>query len=68
MKTIGKEENFVSIVVYIHNDAKILGEFLKKISNNLLDHFKNCELIVVNDFSQDDGIKIVEETKGSTCY
>lgn len=61
MSTVGKEENFVSVVAYIHNDASLLEEFLDKLSENLMRYFKKCELIIVNDYSQDDGVRIVKE-------
>lgn len=61
MRMNGKEDNFISVVMYIHNDAMLLKEFLQTITDNLLNNFKKSELIVVNDFSKDDGVKIIED-------
>ena len=48
-KQTGKEKNFVSCVVYLHNDEAVVGDFLEKISRVMQDNFEKYEIICVND-------------------
>ena len=48
-KQTGKEKNFVSCVVYLHNDEAVVGDFLGKISRVMQDNFEKYEIICVND-------------------
>lgn len=61
MEIIDKEQNFISVVAYIHNDVALLEDFLNKISDNLMKNFKKSELIIVNDYSQDNSLEIIKE-------
>lgn len=56
-----KEKNFVSAVLYCCNDAAIIGLFLKNLDEVLAFNFLKYEIIVVNDASNDDSIKIVKD-------
>ena len=55
-----KEKNFMSAVVYVHNNEKEIGEFLEKINGELNKNFEKYEIICVNDSSTD---KSSEEIK-----
>ena len=48
-----KEKNFMSAVVYINNDEKIVKKFLKQLNNVLTENFEKYEIICVNDCSSD---------------
>ncbi len=51
---INKEKNFISAVVYVHNAADRIEEFLKTVIETLEGNFENSEIICVNDSSTDD--------------
>lgn len=55
-----KEKNFISAVVYVHNNEKKIGYFLENINKELSNNFEKYEIICVNDKSID---KSVEEIK-----
>lgn len=55
-----KEKNFVSAVVYCHNDAKTIGHFIVDLDKTLEDHFIKYEIVVVNDASTDNSLEIVK--------
>lgn len=65
-----KEKNFMSAVLYVHNDEARIGDFLRMIVNVLEDNFEHSEIICVNDFSQDNSVDVVrsvsKEVKGTT--
>ena len=68
-----KEDKFVSVVVYLHNDEKFVELFIKKVSSMLSSSFLNYELICVDDGSSDNTIqkakvkkKIVFPTKNKS--
>ncbi|MBO5030932.1 MAG: glycosyltransferase [Lachnospiraceae bacterium] len=54
-----KEKNFISAVIYVHNDEKNIGSFLQIVMNILEEHFEHSEIICVNDYSQDSSVEIV---------
>ena len=56
-----KEKNFVSAVIYIHNDASRLEEFLKLVCGTLMDNFLQAEVICVNDASSDDSVDVIRK-------
>lgn len=64
-----KENNFISAVIYIHNCEDTIYEFLKMLDTNFEKHYKQYELICVNDCSSDESIneikKYSKEAKGS---
>ncbi|MBR5913688.1 MAG: glycosyltransferase [Selenomonadaceae bacterium] len=62
-----KEKNFVSAVVYVHNDGKEILNFLDMIRSALEENFLSSEIICVNDASTDDSLeKIKQVSKSAT--
>ncbi len=61
MQTINKEKNFVSAVVYLHNESDRITEFLNVVNSALSERFTTYEIICVNDKSSDDTTKKIEE-------
>lgn len=60
-----KEKNFISAVVYLHNDERFIKEFVAQISLLLNSHFLNYELICVDDGSVDNTIQCIKDIAGS---
>lgn len=64
-----KEKNFISAVLYIHNNEMQIVDALEKINKVLSNNFEKYEIICVNDYSTDksiDKIKAFADTiKGS---
>lgn len=60
-----KEKNFVSAVVYVHNNENKIEGFLKAINEVLKENFKEYEIICVNDGSIDNSEKIIKNTAKS---
>ena len=54
MEIIVKEENYISVVLVVHNDAQILIERLNLLDRALASRFMHYEIIVVDNFSRDD--------------
>lgn len=54
-----KEKNFMSAVLYVHNDEAWIPDFLQMVIRVLEDNFEHSEIICVNDFSQDNSVEIV---------
>ena len=48
-----KEKNFISAVVYMHNDQDSVVPFLSELNETLTEAFANFEIVVVDDFSTD---------------
>lgn len=57
-----KEKNFVSAVIYVHNQAENIGTFLETIINVLENNFENSEIICVNDSSEDNSVEIIRKS------
>ncbi|MDE7324503.1 MAG: glycosyltransferase [Lachnospiraceae bacterium] len=57
-----KEKNFMSAVIYVHNDEAVIDGFLRTVINVLEDNFEHSEIICVNDFSQDNSVQVVRRT------
>ena len=55
-----KEKNFISAVIYVHNNENEIGNFLNDLNKILSENFEKYEIICVNDKSTD---KSVEEIK-----
>jgi dolichol-phosphate mannosyltransferase len=64
-----KEQNFISLVAYIHNNENEIQEFYQIANKLLKKHFLNYEIIFVNDASSDQTIErlkeILEKEEGS---
>ena len=52
-----KEKNFISAVVYLHNDGARAVEFCRAVAAELDAHFAQYELVVVDDACTDDTVK-----------
>lgn len=52
-----KEKNFVSCVLYLHNDGKNIREFLKTVCRAMEQNFEKYEIVCVNDCCMDDTIE-----------
>lgn len=52
-----QEKNFISIVLYIHNiEVDNIKSFCDKLNGGLLSHFKNYEIILVNDSAEEENL------------
>lgn len=51
-----REKNFISAIVYLHNDGDKVVPFFQKLNEILSDHFEKYELIAVDDACTDDSI------------
>ena len=58
---INKEKNFVSIVVYIHNNEDNVVDTLNNINTVLNDNFEKYEIICVNDYSTDRSVEQIKK-------
>lgn len=56
-----KEKNFMSAVLYVHNDEAGIGDFLQTVANVLETYFEHSEIICVNDCSQDGSVDVVRK-------
>lgn len=54
-----KEKNFVSCVVYLHNEANVVKDFLEKICQVMQENFEKYEVVCVNDGCVDDTLEKV---------
>ena len=63
-----KEKNFVSCVLYLHNDGKNIREFLKAVCGTMEAHFEKYEVVCVNDCCVDNTLEeihaFLEESSG----
>ena len=65
-----KEKNFVSAVIYVHNNASQIVSFLKTVASVLEANFEKSEIICVNDFSSDTSVSEIKNMSNqikSTC-
>lgn len=56
-----KEKNFASAVVYCHNDAATISDFIQGLDQTLAENFLKYEMIVVNDSSTDNSTDIIRQ-------
>lgn len=56
-----KEKKLVSLVVYLNNNENTIAPFLEKITQTVDDYFEKFELIIVNDFSVDNSVKVIRQ-------
>lgn len=54
-----KEKNFVSCVIYLHNEGKRIGEFLELVCGVMRENFEKYEIVCVNDGCVDDTVEHV---------
>lgn len=64
-KIINKEKNFISAVIYIHNDEIQIENFLLAVMHILEDFFEHSEIICVNDYSCDHSVEGVRSAAAS---
>lgn len=55
-----KEKNFVSCVVYLHNESNVVKDFLEKICQVMQENFEKYEVVCVNDGCVDDTLEKVK--------
>lgn len=55
-----REKNFVSCVVYLHNEGSTAGAFLEQLCQMLQEHFEKYEIVCVNDGCTDDTVEQVK--------
>ena len=60
-----KENNFISAVLYIHNNANSIKTFISKINAVFRENFKKYEIVCVNDCSDDNSVEIIRECGGN---
>ncbi len=56
-----KEKNFISAVIYVHNNEKYIADFLINLNNVLNDNFDHYEIICVDDKSTDESVKEIKK-------
>lgn len=56
-----KEKNFISAVIYVHNDEEKLEKFIKEIIEVLENSFEKSEIICVNDASNDASVDMIKK-------
>lgn len=57
MGQTGKENNFVSCVIYLHNDSSVVKDFLRGVCGIMQEHFEKYEIVCVNDGCIDDTVE-----------
>lgn len=57
---LAKEKNFVSCIVYLHNEGSAVREFLQKICGVMRESFEKFEIVCVNDGCVDDTVEQVK--------
>lgn len=57
MGQTGKENNFVSCVIYLHNDSGVVKDFLRGVCGVMQEHFEKYEIVCVNDGCIDDTVE-----------
>ncbi len=69
MGQTGKETNFVSCVIYLHNDGSVVKDFLRGVCGVMQDNFEKYEIVCVNDGCTDDTVEqihgFLEEQDGA---
>lgn len=61
MEKIYKEQNFVSAVVYVHNNEREIHDFIIQLHKVLTENFLKFEVIIVNDASIDNSMACIKE-------
>ena len=66
---LNKEKNFVSCVLYLHNDGAHIRDFLNTVCGTMEEHFEKYEIVCVNDCCMDNTIeeihRFLEESSGN---
>lgn len=61
MGQTGKEKNFVSCVIYLHNDGATVREFLGGVCDVMQNNFEKYEIVCVNDACTDDTVDQIRD-------
>ena len=56
-----KEKNFISAVIYVHNNENQIEETLRNINTAFKENFDKYEIICVNDASTDKSVEIIKK-------
>jgi len=56
-----KEKNFLSAVVYVHNNEKEISSFIDRLYTQLNENFLKFEIICVNDSSTDKSVEVLKK-------
>ena len=56
-----KEKNFVSAVVYIHNNASTIIDFITSLDRELKENFLKYEIVIVDDYSEDNSEELIKQ-------
>ncbi len=62
---MNKEKNFLSAVVYVHNDEDRILDYLLKLTKLLEENFEHAEVICVNDCSSDMSLQKIRQASAS---
>lgn len=65
MNKLDKEKNYISVVVYVHNDEKYIKDFIIDTDKVFSKVFDNYEYVIVNDASLDNSMDIVKKIGSS---
>jgi dolichol-phosphate mannosyltransferase len=61
-----KDSNFVSCILYLHNEEKRIKRFLEHVCSVMEEHFHNYEIVCVNDGSTDATVEQIKEFLAQT--
>lgn len=70
MSNLNKEKNFISAVIYVHNNETQITDFIRTVGTVLENNFEKSEIICVNDFSDDNSVGNIKEVSkefNKTC-
>ena len=56
-----REKNFISAIVYLHNDGDKVVSFFQKLNGILAENFDKYELIAVDDACTDDSVSLLKK-------
>lgn len=56
-----REKNFISAIVYLHNDGDKVVSFFQKLNDILVENFDKYELIAVDDACTDDSVSLLKK-------
>ena len=56
-----KEKNFISCIIYLHNDGEYIKNFLSKVCRTIQENFEKYEVICVNDGCVDNTIEEIQK-------
>jgi glycosyltransferase involved in cell wall biosynthesis len=57
------EENYISVVIAVHDNAPLLADKLKSLNDALAGLFKHFEIIIVDNFSRDNTAEILKSLR-----